>query len=408
MSLQFGRAMLSFLCLFKLKKIMVASSHTAVMKVCWLASGETLGLLDPNDFAGRPISELKRFLKKLVDAPSYRQRLFPEDSSMEMKDDDILDPAVQTVRIVLSNTSLRDIVRFYVTPLPGVSYEVGLVLETGHTHRDMATQRTCDSRWSCFGLQEWPLLLKMIPDVTEASQHFWCKREFSRLSKCHTACPDHVPFPVGYVATELPSQRARSMAPAAVLLVEDVGENLASRCRGLANTDLDPGCDLTIKQWLCEIVAMTEEAYRKQLFWHVAFDAYTVCWNDRTQRWYLSELDIEGPVESFETCWQRAVNHFKLSVRYTNRALGTLFHLMEIHLTNPCEPITAVGLRRKFGLTMTWVIQTCLSANVIDLDESVWRVVTVPRVPFHQIASQIRVAIWVGVTNWPFTGHVSC
>ena len=267
------------------------SSHTAVMKVCWLASGEALTLLNPNGFTGKPILELKRFLKKMIGAPSFRQRLFVEDNFVEMKDDDILDSAVQTVQLIVSNVSLQDIVRFSVTPLPvacwshprenetvqaayGLSYEIVLTLQSGHIHRDIATYRSDDSLCSCFALQEWPLILKMSPNVTES------ERKFSQWTKCHTACPDHVPFCIGNVRVELFGQDPAPMTLSTVLLMEDAGEPLWSRCWTVdSETPYYFECPVVMKRWLCEIVAMTEEVHRRRLLWHVRFEPERIFWN---------------------------------------------------------------------------------------------------------------------------------
>ena len=269
-------------------------SHPAAMKVCWLASGETLTLLDPGEFANKPMLQLKLWLQKLIRARTYEQRLFVEDGSVETQDDDVIDPALETVWLVVCNVSLRDIVDFRVTPLPlsfwphrkanpsmkrayAMTYEIVLTLETGHTHRDLAVHRTRDSRCSLFGLQEWPLLLNMDPDVAEPATQVWWEEEFSKRRRCHAACPAHVPIPVGYVLTELSGQGALSMTLSTALLVEDVGETLTSWCRYLVYDAIsDAGLESLVKEWLCEIVDMTEEAHRKQLLWDSAFDAHTI------------------------------------------------------------------------------------------------------------------------------------
>lgn len=144
-----------------------ASSHIAAMRICWLTSGDTLTLLDPNDFAGRPIVELKRFLQTLVGAGTYRQRFFAEDGSVEMKDEDVLDPCTEIIGLVVSNVSLQDIVHFAVAPLPvafwrnqranptvkkayGQSYAIRLTLGNGRVHQYIATHRMRGPYRSCF------------------------------------------------------------------------------------------------------------------------------------------------------------------------------------------------------------------------------------------------------------------
>ena len=289
---------------------------------------------------------------------------------METQDDEVIDPALETVWLVVCNVSLQDIVAFRVTSSPvsvwphrkanqsmkrayAMTYEIVLTLETGHVHRDLAVHRTRDSRCSIFGLQEWPLLLKMDPDVAEPAAQVWWEDEFSRLRRCHAACPAHAPFPVGYALTELSGQSAMSVTLSAALLVEDVGESLTSWCRYLVYDVIsDAGLESLIKGWLCEIVEMTEEAHSGQLLWDSGFDAHRICWSDRTEQWYLLEFALEETAETFETRWQRAVSRFQLSVMFAShdRALTMLYNLMEMHLTNQCEPITAIDLRKKLGV----------------------------------------------------------
>ena len=121
-------------------------SHPAAMKVCWLASGETLTLLNPGEFANKSMLQLKLWLQKLIRARTYEQRLFVEDGSVETQDDDVIDPTVETVWLVVCNVSLQDIVDFRIVSQPcgfwegragnpttekayGRSYETALTLQ---------------------------------------------------------------------------------------------------------------------------------------------------------------------------------------------------------------------------------------------------------------------------------------
>lgn len=159
------------------------------------------------------------------------------------------------------------------------------------------------------------------------------------MSKYHAACPDHVPCPVVYVITELSGQGVASARTSAALLVEDVGETLASRCQSLCQTALLGECDVMVKEWLWEIVAMTNEVGRKELPWHQWFDTYGICWNHRTRRWYFSEFEIDGEVLSFVRRWFRAARYFRRSARHGDPALIVMSDLIELRLTNQYEPM---------------------------------------------------------------------
>ena len=182
----------------------------------------------------------------------------------------------------------------------------------------------------------------------------------------YAACPDHVPFPVGLHIAKISGQAFLSEKTSAIFLMEDVGESLRSR-RASLDVILGPGedCDAEgvamvqsfLKQWLCEIVAVTEEAHRNQLLWHDdGFHACSICWNDRTERWYLTESDITrwgDEMLTFETSWGNATRNFKSETSRCGRALAIFVEFMDQNLLHPCESITANGLRRKFGMVAT-------------------------------------------------------
>ena len=347
-------------------------SHPVAMKVCWLASGETLTLLDPKDFVGKPILEAKQFLKTLVQAPTYEQRLFMEDGSVETKDEDLLDPTDQTLRLMVSKVSLQDIIEFSVTPLPvcywphqpanptvmkayGQAYEVALALENGRDHRDKATYWMNGTASSFFALQEWPLLLKMCPNVAEG--HRWCS-----MKKCHAVCPEHVPFPVGTIATQLSGQGAFFLSSSAVLLAEDVGETLTSRCANVADGVVsDAECDVMMRRWLCEIVAVTEELHGKGILWYLSFHPKTVCWNHRVKRrWYLSRPNFDesigslyGTTTTFEMRWRRVAKALLRDKWGADRAMTMFLNLVVENFAKRCEPMTAEELLRKLGVPVS-------------------------------------------------------
>ena len=181
--------------------------------------------------------------------------------------------------------------------------------------------------------------------------------EFSILTERYAACPDHVPFPVGLHIAKISGQAFLSEKKAEILLIEDVGESLRSRCASL-DFMLDSGgeCDAEgdamvesrLKQWLCEIVAMTEEAHRNQIHWYdKGFHSGSIFWNDRTERWYLTESDIikQGDtILTFEKSWGEAVLNFEDEASGCGRALDIFVYILAQNLLDPREPITANGL----------------------------------------------------------------
>ena len=85
---------------FVLQSFWVFSLNTnSHMEVCFLASGETLTVLAADDFRGKTAKALKEMLAAQAGVPRFRQRLFQEDGSCEIKDDEILD--VEAVKVSL-------------------------------------------------------------------------------------------------------------------------------------------------------------------------------------------------------------------------------------------------------------------------------------------------------------------
>lgn len=60
-----------------------------------MASGETLTVLDTHDFQGKTAKTVKQVLAAQAGVSRFRQRLFQEDGSCEIKDDEVFDAAVK-------------------------------------------------------------------------------------------------------------------------------------------------------------------------------------------------------------------------------------------------------------------------------------------------------------------------
>ena len=70
------------------------------MEVRFLLSGETLAVLDPNEFEGKSAMAMKQSLAPQVGVSRFRQRLFREDGS-EIQDDEILETVPAKVQLVV-------------------------------------------------------------------------------------------------------------------------------------------------------------------------------------------------------------------------------------------------------------------------------------------------------------------
>eukprot|EP00438_Fugacium_kawagutii_P011109 Skav203180 [mRNA] locus=scaffold39:209403:212782:+ [translate_table: standard] len=71
------------------------------MEVCSAISGEAIACLNPDDVEGKSVRDMKRLLALEIDVPRFRQRLFAEDSSHEILDDEIVAKVPERVQIVL-------------------------------------------------------------------------------------------------------------------------------------------------------------------------------------------------------------------------------------------------------------------------------------------------------------------
>eukprot|EP00438_Fugacium_kawagutii_P008175 Skav214669 [mRNA] locus=scaffold923:286032:287432:+ [translate_table: standard] len=71
------------------------------VQVCSAISGQTVACLSPDDVEGKSAREVKRLLAVKIGVPRFRQRLFVEDDSREILDDEILTAFAEKVRLVL-------------------------------------------------------------------------------------------------------------------------------------------------------------------------------------------------------------------------------------------------------------------------------------------------------------------
>eukprot|EP00435_Cladocopium_sp_Y103_P057081 s502_g19.t1 len=78
------------------------------MEVCWLVSGDALTVLDPSEFVGKPILDLKRCLAARIGASRFRLKMFLEETSEEMLDDEILQTASNKNRVLVVELRFPD------------------------------------------------------------------------------------------------------------------------------------------------------------------------------------------------------------------------------------------------------------------------------------------------------------
>jgi len=69
------------------------------MEVCFLTSGETLTVLE-DELQGKKAKAVKQALAAKVGISRFKQRLFVEDGSWEIHDDELLDPAPLKIQLV--------------------------------------------------------------------------------------------------------------------------------------------------------------------------------------------------------------------------------------------------------------------------------------------------------------------
>ena len=71
----------------------------AAMEVCFLTSGETLTVLD--ELQDQTAKTVKKALAAKLCVSRFKQRLFVEDGSQEIQDDEVLDPATLKIQLVV-------------------------------------------------------------------------------------------------------------------------------------------------------------------------------------------------------------------------------------------------------------------------------------------------------------------
>ena len=82
-------------------------SVDAAMEVCSVLSGETLLVLEADDFEGKSAKTLKHCLAAHVAVSRFRQRLFSEDGS-RIQDDDVFALAPAKIQLLLVEALLPD------------------------------------------------------------------------------------------------------------------------------------------------------------------------------------------------------------------------------------------------------------------------------------------------------------
>jgi hypothetical protein len=76
------------------------------MEVCSAVSGETLAFFDVDAFQGKSAKAVKQSLAVQIGVPRFRQRLFREDSSDQIPDEEFLSPPLSRSSWSLWNLSL--------------------------------------------------------------------------------------------------------------------------------------------------------------------------------------------------------------------------------------------------------------------------------------------------------------
>ena len=71
------------------------------MEVCSAVSGETLAFFDVDAFQGKSAKAVKQSLAVQIGVPRFRQRLFREDSSDQIPDEEVFISTSVKVQLVL-------------------------------------------------------------------------------------------------------------------------------------------------------------------------------------------------------------------------------------------------------------------------------------------------------------------
>ena len=72
------------------------------MEVCFLASGETVTVLAAAQFEGQTAKVVKQNLAKQLGVTRFRQRLFVDDASRELPDDEVFALAPLRVQLLIA------------------------------------------------------------------------------------------------------------------------------------------------------------------------------------------------------------------------------------------------------------------------------------------------------------------
>ena len=259
--------------------------------------------------------------------------------------------------------SIEDIANFRVVDVPcrhwsnkktnetrnkvyGRAYEVVLEFKDGSSARDIATFRAKGAGRDCFELSDSTLCFKIYPEL----QYNTNELEYDVLRKYYALCPEHIPFAVKQHRAAVSGHNGYPVDPD-IFLLEFTGETLRARCRDLDDRS-EAEIAVTVQEWMCQIVTMTQKAHQVGIVWHEDFHSENITWNSRTSQWCLIDLDIDNTKPqpaNFEQCWTVAARRLKKDKPHLGRA-GSIMEALLVHLHNQWHPITGDGLRQKLGL----------------------------------------------------------
>ena len=221
-----------------------------------------------------------------------------------------------------------------------------LLMTDSGAFRDVAHHRAHGAGRDCFMLADSPLSLKLYFETSWRSN----ANEYHMLPMYYHQLPEHLPCPVGQQIQQIRGQNGM-LIDTDMLLVENVGETLENRLKGLVIAKVpDEEVDRRVAQWLCELVDMSYAAFQKRIPWYIDLHIDTVTWNPRTNRWYLIDLDVDRGTlmyDSFERCWTHAAKELKCGIEKYGRG-GQTF------TPNGCKRVQA----------STHQIATYLASNV--------------------------------------------
>ena len=200
-------------------------------------------------------------------------------------------------------------------------YEIVLTFADGSEFKDVMTHAAKGASRDCYFLHDSDLCLKIYPELSYTTN----AREAAGSWKFQPQAPLHLPRVIGQNRQQVDTH-SQGLLESDTLLVQKVGATLSTRLAEVAPKKCDIAVQQELVQWLLDIAIMTESLTQANLQWNENFDCDSIAWSEKTQTWYI--IDLDSWASTTETCqrqWSVAGKRLLKDLRCLTSETGIFF-----------------------------------------------------------------------------------